>query len=123
MHLQILSEEQNELLDFVALFKSSFYLGSYNSKLFRQQLAYFDDINYDEEVFSFLAMKFLKKKLNLFSLMSLQRHFDYQICRVFFISKFLPPSHVEVPFPPPRRINQPPTSIYMLLSPQYFSHL
>jgi hypothetical protein len=42
------------------------FQGSYNSKLFRQQLAYFDDINYDEEVFFFPGYEVPEEEIKSF---------------------------------------------------------
>ena len=46
MHWEILSEPQRLLLPFVRSLRKEFYL----LKLFRQQLCYFDDVDYTEEV-------------------------------------------------------------------------
>jgi hypothetical protein len=42
------------------------FQGSYNSKLFRQQLAYFDDVNYDEEVFFLPGHEVLEEEIKRF---------------------------------------------------------
>lgn len=50
MFKEILYKNQSEILSVLKLFAKKFYLAWCNEKLLREQLCYYDDIDYSEEV-------------------------------------------------------------------------
>jgi len=51
MHIEILSEKQQELLSFISVFKRNYYLvGGTAIALYIEQLAFHDDIDFAEPV-------------------------------------------------------------------------
>ena len=55
MHVEVLSEKQRELLPLIEKFSKDYFLVggtavALHEKLFREQLSYFDDIDYSEKI-------------------------------------------------------------------------